>query len=146
MSWLPELYCLCLQFTWPQVGGRWVKLKKSSFYTHQVLPCLAVTWMCIFLTRREKILSSSPSHTGGSPSSLFASVPPASSTHISDTLFEVLSVARGCVSEGEVSFPSETYTPSDPDEGRMLCSRLAARDFSMCILLCWSWLWWQATH
>lgn len=54
---------------------------------------------------------------------------PASSTHISDTLFEVLSVARGCVSKGEVSFPSEACTPSDPDEGRMLCSRLAARDF-----------------
>lgn len=96
-------------------------MEKKGFYIHQALPCLAVIQTCIFLICRKEILPSSPT-TQEARCQLLASVPPASSRHISEMLFEAQCAACGCVSEGEITFPSETYTPSDPDGGRICCA------------------------
>lgn len=103
------------------VGGG-VKTQKSGFCTHQVLLCLAVRWMCIFLVCRKEILPSSPA-THEARCQPLASVPPAPSRHISEVLFEAHRVESGCVRRGGISFPSETYTPSDPDGGRICCAK-----------------------
>lgn len=57
-------------------------------------------------------------------------LPPTSGRHISEMLFEAHCAASGYVSKGEI-YPSETDTPSDPDEGRICCAKkgLTARDF-----------------
>ena len=79
---------------------------------------LNITWLCIFLICRKEVLPSSLT-TQEARCQPLASMPPASSRHFSEMPFEVLCAASGCVSEGEVSFPSDTYTRPPPDEGRI---------------------------
>lgn len=115
-------YQNCIVFVHNLHGFWGIKTQKSSFYTHQVLLYLAVRWMCIFLICRKEILPSSPA-THEAHRQPLASVPPASSRHISEMLFEAHCAESGCVRRGGISFPSETYTPSDPDGGRICCAK-----------------------
>lgn len=52
-----------------------------------------------------------------------ASVPPAPGKLISEMQFEAHCAASAYVSEAEMSFPSDTYTPFHPDEGRICYAR-----------------------